>query len=196
MGLRPTQRDQNPQVFDRAIAVSTRSSASGADTLSRNGARAFAGSEAGNRAARLMRLYNACHGHPQTIRRTTVKLRTSILAVALSALLTTARLSAEPATSSLEGLWEVLSITNLTTGKVQPKNPEYHMYTATHEMIILTGKDRKRIKKSLLENPSQTTSVNRKAFSSARPSNSTKARVKRRPVCLGSASQPCTGKWV
>ena len=68
---------------------------------------------------------------------------------ALSALLTAARLSAEPATSPLEGLWEVLSITNLTTGKVQLKNPEYHMYTATHEMIILTGKDRERIKKSL-----------------------------------------------
>ena len=78
-----------------------------------------------------------------------MKLRTSILAVVLSALLPAARLSAEPATSPLEGLWEVLSITNLTTGKVQPKNPEYHMYTATHEMIILTGKDRERIKKSL-----------------------------------------------
>ena len=78
-----------------------------------------------------------------------MKLRTSILAAAMAALLPAAHLGAEPAASPLEGLWEVISITNLTTGKVQPKNTEYHMYTATHEMIILTGKDRKIIKKSL-----------------------------------------------
>ena len=78
-----------------------------------------------------------------------MKLRTSILAAAMAALLPAAHLGAEPAASPLEGLWEVISITNLTTGKVQPKNPEYHMYTATHEMIILTGEDREKIKKSL-----------------------------------------------
>ena len=78
-----------------------------------------------------------------------MKLRTSILAAAMAALLPTVHLGAEPAASPLEGLWEVISITNLTTGKVQPKNTEFHMYTESHEMIILTGKDRKIIKKSL-----------------------------------------------
>ncbi len=73
-----------------------------------------------------------------------MKLRTSILAAAI--LLPAAHLAAAPAASPLKGLWEVISITNLSTGKVQPKNPEYHMYTATHEMIILTGKDREKIK--------------------------------------------------
>ena len=67
----------------------------------------------------------------------------------MAALLSAVHLGAEPAASPLEGLWEVISITNLTTGKVQPKNTEFHMYTESHEMIILTGKDRKIIKKSL-----------------------------------------------
>jgi hypothetical protein len=58
--------------------------------------------------------------------------------------------SAEPpAAKELLGLWEVLEIKDLTLNKVEPKHREYHMYTATHEMIILAGDDRKKIKKSL-----------------------------------------------
>jgi len=49
----------------------------------------------------------------------------------------------------LLGLWEVQSVTNLVTGKVQPSVREFHMYTPSHEMIILAKADRPRIKKSL-----------------------------------------------
>lgn len=57
---------------------------------------------------------------------------------------------AEPhAAPGLLGLWEVVEIKNLTTGEVQPRNREFHMFTESHEMIILAGRDRKKIKKSL-----------------------------------------------
>ncbi len=57
---------------------------------------------------------------------------------------------AEPhAAPGLLGLWQVVEIKNLTTGKVQPMNREFHVFTESHEMIILAGSDRKKIKKSL-----------------------------------------------
>jgi len=57
---------------------------------------------------------------------------------------------AEPtAHEPLQGLWHVLEIKNLDTGEVQPLNREFHMYTASHEMIILAGADRPKLEKSL-----------------------------------------------
>jgi hypothetical protein len=43
----------------------------------------------------------------------------------------------------------VLEIKNLDSGQVQPKNREFHMYTASHEMIILAGANRPKLQKSL-----------------------------------------------
>ena len=56
-----------------------------------------------------------------------------------------------PAASGLIGLWEVVEVRDLTAGKVEPKRREYHMFTASHEMIILAGEARERIKKSLAD---------------------------------------------
>lgn len=72
-------------------------------------------------------------------------LRTSLILLALSL----AALAEPPSAGGLVGLWEVLEVKDLTTGKVEPKRREYHMFTASHEMIILAGGDRKKIKKSL-----------------------------------------------
>ena len=72
-------------------------------------------------------------------------LRTSLILLAFSF-----AAAAEPSSADeLLGLWEVVEIKNITTGKVQPMNREFHMFTASHEMIILAGNDRKKIKKSL-----------------------------------------------
>ena len=72
-------------------------------------------------------------------------LRTSLILLALSL----TALAEPPSASGLVGLWEVLEVKDLTTGKVEPKRREYHMFTVSHEMIILAGGDRKKIKKSL-----------------------------------------------
>lgn len=49
----------------------------------------------------------------------------------------------------LLGLWRIVEIKNLDTGEVQPNNPEHHVYTESHEMIVLAGRDRPKINKSL-----------------------------------------------
>jgi hypothetical protein len=49
------------------------------------------------------------------------------------------------------GLWRVTEIQNLDTGEVQAERNEYHMYTASHEMIVLAGKDRPKIEKSIAD---------------------------------------------
>ena len=72
-------------------------------------------------------------------------LRTSLILLVFSI----AALAEPHPAPGLLGLWEVLEIKNLATGKVQPKNPEFHMFSESHEMIILAGSDRKKIKKSL-----------------------------------------------
>lgn len=54
-----------------------------------------------------------------------------------------------PAHERLIGLWEVTEIRDLTTGKTEPRKREFHMYSASHEMIILTGDGRPKIEKSL-----------------------------------------------
>ncbi len=72
-------------------------------------------------------------------------LRTTLILLALSI----PALAEPPAVPALAGLWEVVEIRDLTAGKVEPKRREYHMFTASHEMIILAGEGRKKLKKSL-----------------------------------------------
>ncbi len=47
------------------------------------------------------------------------------------------------------GLWQVNDIKNITKDEDQPHAREYHMYTATHELIILAGADRPKLTKSI-----------------------------------------------
>lgn len=51
--------------------------------------------------------------------------------------------------SELEGLWEVTSIQNLTKGEEQPVHREFHLFGRTHQMVILGGKGRPKLDKSL-----------------------------------------------
>lgn len=61
-------------------------------------------------------------------------------------------MAAEPSQlEQLQGLWRVVEIKNLDSGDVQADRAEYHMYTASHEMIILAGRDRPKIDKSLAD---------------------------------------------
>jgi len=62
-----------------------------------------------------------------------------------------AAVGAQPEHERLLGLWRVTQITNLDTGEVQADHNEYHMYTASHEMIILAGRDRPKINKSIAD---------------------------------------------
>lgn len=72
-------------------------------------------------------------------------LRTSLILLALAA----CALAQPSSAPGLAGLWEVVEVRDLTTGKVEPQRREYHMFTASHEMIILAGSGREKIKKSL-----------------------------------------------
>lgn len=49
----------------------------------------------------------------------------------------------------LLGLWRVVEVQNLDTGEVPPLIPEHHIYTQSHEMIVLAGSDRPKINKSI-----------------------------------------------
>lgn len=51
--------------------------------------------------------------------------------------------------ADLLGLWRVTEIRDLTTGETEPGKREYHMYTQSHEMIVLAGEGRTKLKKSL-----------------------------------------------
>ena len=59
--------------------------------------------------------------------------------------------AAPPAAQQLEGLWEVVEVRDLTANRREPRRREFHMYTATHQMIILAGLDRPKIAKSLAD---------------------------------------------
>jgi len=72
-------------------------------------------------------------------------LRTALILLAFSL----SALAEPPAASDLVGLWEVVEIRDLTADKVEPKRREFHMFTESHEMIILAADNRKKIKKSL-----------------------------------------------
>ena len=71
-----------------------------------------------------------------------------ITAVAFWLALATAA-AAQSSHEALLGLWEVVEVRDLTTGETRQPRREYHMYTRSHEMIVLAGSDRKKIKKSL-----------------------------------------------
>lgn len=51
----------------------------------------------------------------------------------------------------LMGLWEVTEVKDLTTGEVEPLSRQFHVFTKTHEMIVLAGADRPKLEKSLSE---------------------------------------------
>jgi len=54
--------------------------------------------------------------------------------------------------TGLPGLWKVVSITNLDTGGRQERPVrQFHMFTASHHMIVLAGENRKTIAKSFAD---------------------------------------------
>lgn len=54
----------------------------------------------------------------------------------------------EQAASELAGLWEVVSVRNVTKGEVQPHRREFHMFGPTHQMVVLAGEGRPKLDKS------------------------------------------------
>ncbi|MDE0108413.1 MAG: hypothetical protein OXN96_11415 [Bryobacterales bacterium] len=75
----------------------------------------------------------------------------AVLALCVSALISCGT-AGEPAAASeagIQGLWEVTSIRNLTKGEDQPHRREYHQFGDTHQMVILAGRDRPKLSKSL-----------------------------------------------
>ena len=50
--------------------------------------------------------------------------------------------------SPMEGLWEVSSIRNVTKGADQPLRREYHLFTKSHQMVVLAGERRPKLDKS------------------------------------------------
>lgn len=73
-------------------------------------------------------------------------LRTLILLIALSP---AALFVQSDMHRKLLGLWEVTEVKDLTTGEVEPPSRQYHAITKSHEMIVLAGSDRPKLKKSL-----------------------------------------------
>lgn len=71
------------------------------------------------------------------------------LALILAACLLAVSAPLFAADNPLIGLWRVEKIKNLATGEVAEPHREFHMYSASHEMIILAGKDRPKLTKSL-----------------------------------------------
>lgn len=58
-------------------------------------------------------------------------------------------LTAFAADHPLEGLWRVEAIKNLATGDEEQPHRQYHMFSATHHMIVLAGEGRPKLTKSL-----------------------------------------------
>ena len=59
------------------------------------------------------------------------------------------RASSRPDTHSIEGVWEVTSVRNLTRGEVQPHRREFHLFGRSHQMVVLAGEARPKLTKSL-----------------------------------------------
>lgn len=59
------------------------------------------------------------------------------------------RESGEAEAARLRGLWEVTSVRNLTKGELQPPRREFHLFSDTHQMVILAGENRPKLPKSL-----------------------------------------------
>lgn len=53
------------------------------------------------------------------------------------------------AQDSIQGLWEVTLVRNLSRGEDQPHRREFHLFGKSHQMVILAGEDRPRLPKSL-----------------------------------------------
>lgn len=69
----------------------------------------------------------------------------------LLALAPTSLLAQSDVHQKLLGLWEVTEVKDLTSGEVEPASRQYHVFTKSHEMIVLAGSDRPKLKKSLAE---------------------------------------------
>ncbi len=84
-------------------------------------------------------------------------LGSSIVAAVLAAILTASgcSVSSGPAASGIQGLWEVTSVKNLTTGEMQPHRREYHLFGETHQMVVLAGENRPKLAKSLSDMTSE-----------------------------------------
>ena len=48
----------------------------------------------------------------------------------------------------ISGLWEVTSVMNRTKGEVQPHRREFHMFSGSHQMVIVAGEGRPKLDKS------------------------------------------------
>ena len=55
---------------------------------------------------------------------------------------------AVPVTNELMGLWEVMSVRNLTMGQDQPHRREFHLFGPSHQMVVLAGEGRPKLDKS------------------------------------------------
>ena len=49
----------------------------------------------------------------------------------------------------VQGLWEVVSVRNLTEGEFQPQRREYPLFAGDHQMVIVAGEGRPKLSKSL-----------------------------------------------
>lgn len=80
-----------------------------------------------------------------------------IVAAVLAAILTASgcSVSSGPDASEFQGLWEVTSVKNLTTGEMQPHRREYHLFGETHQMVVLAGENRPKLAKSLSDMTSE-----------------------------------------
>lgn len=63
--------------------------------------------------------------------------------------------SGSPEEAGIQGLWEVTSVKNLTTGEVQPHRREFHLFGETHQMVVLAGENRPKLAKSLSDMTSE-----------------------------------------
>ena len=81
----------------------------------------------------------------------------SVVAAVLGAFLAAGGCSvaSSPEASGIQGLWEVTSVKNLTTGEVQPHRREFHLFGETHQMVVLAGENRPKLAKSLSDMTSE-----------------------------------------
>ena len=56
--------------------------------------------------------------------------------------------AALPAAHPLWGLWEVTSVRNVTKGEMQAHRREYHLFSGSHQMVVLSGEGRPKLTKS------------------------------------------------
>ncbi len=69
-------------------------------------------------------------------------------AVATAYLDSAASKATVPERNQIEGLWEVTSVRNLTKGVDQPLRREHHLFSKSHQMVVLAGAGRPRLDRS------------------------------------------------